>query len=156
MSGLCGWIGHGSITTENRQLAERMTRPLVRFDDSKVQILVGSNSALAVAGNGDNVHLYQNKELMVALWGRAEFLDSHLAQLAHTDGIARTLAKSWLKSGEKAFAGLAHHQRSVRVPEARAAAQHPVASGNPGVGSDRERRQVEASLDRPGSPFKRR
>lgn len=106
MSGLCGWIGHGSITTENRQLAERMTRPLVRFDDSKVQILVGRNSALAVAGNGDNVHLYQNKELMVALWGRAEFLDSHLAQLAHTDGIARTLAKSWLESGEKAFAGL--------------------------------------------------
>jgi asparagine synthase (glutamine-hydrolysing) len=43
---------------------------------------------------------------MVALWGRAEFLDSHLAQLAHTDGIARTLAKSWLESGEKAFAGL--------------------------------------------------
>jgi len=106
VSGLCGWIGHGSITTENRQLAERMTRPLVRFDDSKVQILVGRNSALAVAGNGDNVHLYQNKELMVALWGRAEFLDSHLAQLAHTDGIARTLAKSWLESGEKAFAGL--------------------------------------------------
>ncbi len=106
MSGLCGWIGHGSITTENRQLAERMTRPLVRFDDSKVQILVGRNNALAVAANGDNAHLYQNKELMVALWGRAQFLDSHLAQLAHTDGIASTLAKSWLESGEKAFAGL--------------------------------------------------
>ena len=106
MSGLCGWIGHGSTTTENRQLAERMTRPLVRFDDSNVQILVGRNSALAVAANSDNAHLYQNKELMVALWGRVQFLDSHLAQLAHTDGIAKTLAKSWLESGEKAFAGL--------------------------------------------------
>jgi asparagine synthase (glutamine-hydrolysing) len=106
VSGLCGWIGHGSTTTENRQLAERMTRPLVRFDDSNVKILVGRNSALAVAANSDNAHLYQNKELMVALWGRVQFLDSHLAQLAHTDGIAKTLAKSWLESGEKAFAGL--------------------------------------------------
>ncbi len=83
-----------------------MARPLVRFDDSNVQILVGGNSALAVAANGDSAHFYQNKELMVALWGRVEFLDSHLAQLAHTDGVAKTLANSWLDNGEKALAGL--------------------------------------------------
>ncbi|MEE8150238.1 MAG: asparagine synthase, partial [Nitrosomonadaceae bacterium] len=106
MSGLCGWIGHGSIITENRQLAERMARPLVRFDDSNVQILVGRNSALAVAANGESAHFYQNKELMVALWGRPQFLDSRLAQLARTDGVAKTLANSWLDNGEKAFAGL--------------------------------------------------
>jgi len=106
VSGLCGWIGHGSIIAENRQLAERMARPLVRFDDSNVQILVGENSALAVAANGDSAHFYQNKELMVALWGRVQFLDSHLAQLAHTDGVAKTLVNSWLDNGEKAFAGL--------------------------------------------------
>jgi len=106
VSGLCGWIGHGSIIAENRQLAERMARPLVSFDDSNVQILVGENSALAVAANGDSAHFYQNKELMVALWGRVQFLDSHLAQLAHTDGVAKTLVNSWLDNGEKAFAGL--------------------------------------------------
>ncbi len=106
MSGLCGWIGHGSIIAENRQLAERMARPLVRFDDSNVQILVGGNSALAVAANGDSAHFYQNKELMVAIWGRVQFLDSHLTQLAHTDGVAKTLANSWLDNGEKALAGL--------------------------------------------------
>jgi len=106
VSGLCGWIGHGSIIAENRQLAERMARPLVRFDDNNVQILVGRNSALAVAANGDSAHFYQNKELMVALWGRVQFLDSRLAQLAHTDGVANTLANSWLDNGEKAFAGL--------------------------------------------------
>ena len=106
MSGLCGWIGHGSTTTENRQLAEQMVRPLVRYDDSNVQILVGGNSALAVAANSESAHIYQNKKLMVAIWGRAKFSDSDLAQLSHTDGMAKTLANSWLKNGEKAFSGL--------------------------------------------------
>ena len=106
MSGLCGWIGHGSTTTENRQLAEQMVRPLVRYDDSNVQILVGGNSALAIAANSESAHIYQNKKLMVAIWGRAKFSDSGLAQLSHTDGMAKTLANSWLKNGEKAFSGL--------------------------------------------------
>ncbi len=106
MSGLCGWIGQGSTTTENRELVERMARPLAHFDNSKVQIIVGRNSALAIAAKDDNTHLYQNKGLMVALWGRVQFLNSHLAQLAHTDGIAKTLAINWLDDGEKAFAGL--------------------------------------------------
>lgn len=107
MSGLCGWINCGSVTNENRKLIERMARPLAHFDNSKVQILVGRNSALAIAAKTDSTHLYQSKGLIVALWGRVQFLDSHLAQLAHTDGIAKTLAKSWLDNGEKAFACLA-------------------------------------------------
>jgi asparagine synthase (glutamine-hydrolysing) len=106
VSGLCGWIGHGVTATENRQLAEQMVRPLVRFDDSNVQILVGGNSALAVAANSENAHIYQNKGLMVALWGRVKFSDSRLTQLSHTEGIAKTLANDWLKNGEKAFADL--------------------------------------------------
>jgi len=106
VSGLCGWIGHGSTTTENRQLAEQMVRPLVRYDDSNVQILVGGNSALAVAANSESAHIYQNNKLMVAIWGRAKFSDSDLAQLSHTDGMAKTLANSWLENGEKAFSDL--------------------------------------------------
>ena len=103
MSGLCGWIGHGSTTTENRQLVEQMVRPLVCCDDSNVQILVGGNSALAVAANSESTHIYQNKNLMVAIWGRAKFLEPDLAQLSHTDGIAKTLANSWLKNGGKSI-----------------------------------------------------
>ena len=106
MSGLCGWIGHGSTTTENRQLVEQMVRPLVRCDDSNVQILVGGNSALAVAANSESAHIYQNKDLMVAIWGRAKFSDPDLAQLSHTDGMAKTLANSWLKYGGKIFSDL--------------------------------------------------
>ena len=106
MSGLCGWIGHGSTTTENRQLVEQMVRPLVRFDDSKVQILVGGNSGLAVAANSESTHIYQNQNLMVAIWGRTKFSDPDLAQLSHTDGMAKTLANSWLRNGEKAFSDL--------------------------------------------------
>jgi len=106
VSGLCGWIGHGSTITENKKLAERMSRPLVRFDNSKIEILAGGNSALAVAANDKSAHLYQNNGLMVALWGQVQFSDSHLAKLSHTDGIAKTLANSWLKNGEKAFVDL--------------------------------------------------
>jgi asparagine synthase (glutamine-hydrolysing) len=106
VSGLCGWIGHGLTTTENRQLAEQMVRPLVRFDDSNVQILVGGNSALAVAANSESAHIYQNKKLMAAIWGRVKFSDSNLAQLSHTDGMAKTLANSWLENGEKVFSDL--------------------------------------------------
>ena len=106
MSGLCGWIGHGSTTTENKKLAERMSGPLVRFDNSKVEVLAGGNSALAVAANDKSAHLYKNNDLLVALWGQVQFSDSHLAKLSHTGGIAKTLANSWLKNGEKAFADL--------------------------------------------------
>ncbi|MDN5935801.1 MAG: asparagine synthase C-terminal domain-containing protein [Nitrosospira sp.] len=106
MSGLCGWIGHGASVTENLQLVQRMAVPLARFDGGGVQALAGGRSALAVAANGDSVHLYQREGLLVALWGRPGFGEPHLTQLARAEGMAKALADHWREKGEKAIASL--------------------------------------------------
>lgn len=100
MSGLCGWMGYGATTAENRQTIERMAGPLARFDGSGVQALVGGSSALAVAARGDSTHLYQKEGLLVAVWGLVRFMDSRLAQLAQAEGVAKVLADGWREGGE--------------------------------------------------------
>lgn len=100
MSGLCGWIGYGATTAENRQIVERMAGPLARFDGSGVLALAGGSSALAVAASGDNAHLYQKEGLLVAVWGRVRFMDSRLARLAQVEGAAKALADGWREGGE--------------------------------------------------------
>ena len=106
MSGLCGWMGYGSTTTVNRQLAERMAEPLARFDRSRVQSLVGGKSALAVAANSESAHVYQMEGLLVAVWGQVRFLDAHLAQLAQANGVAKILAQGWREKGAQVCASL--------------------------------------------------
>lgn len=100
MSGLCGWIGYGATSAENRQIVERMVGPLARFDGSEVQALVGGGSALAVAARGDSAHLYQQEGLLVAVWGRVRFMDSRLALLAQAEGVAKALADGWRQGRE--------------------------------------------------------
>jgi len=100
VSGLCGWIGYGATTAENRQVVERMAVPLARFDGSGVRALAGGKSALAVAARGDSAHLYQKEGLLVAVWGWVRFMDSRLAQLAQAEGVAKVLADGWREGGE--------------------------------------------------------
>ncbi len=106
MSGLCGWIGHGATVTENLQLVQQMAVPLARFDGSKIQVLAGGKSALAIAANANSAHFYQKDGLLVALWGRAGFSESRLNQLSQAEGMAKTLADSWRERGEKVFESL--------------------------------------------------
>ncbi|BAN36787.1 asparagine synthase [Sulfuricella denitrificans skB26] len=100
MSGLCGWIGYGATTAENRQIVERMAGPLARFDGSNIQTLVGRAGALTVAASGDSAHLYHNEGLLVAVWGRVRFMESRLALLAQAEGVAKVLADGWREKGE--------------------------------------------------------
>ncbi len=106
MSGLCGWIGQDGSVTENLQLARRMAGPLARFDGSVVEAVAGRNSGLAIAASGDNKHIYQKNGLLLALWGRANFLEPRLIQLARAEGVAKTLADDWRERGEKALENL--------------------------------------------------
>ena len=106
MSGLCGWTGQDGSVTENLQLAKRMAGPLARFDGSVVEAVAGRNSGLAIAASGDNKHIYQKNGLFLALWGRANFLEPRLIQLARTEGVAKTLAEDWRERGEKALKNL--------------------------------------------------
>jgi len=106
VSGLCGWIGYGTAATDNRQLVERMAGALARFDASGIQALAGGKSALAVAANLESAHVYQKEGLLVAVWGQVRFKDARLAQLARTEGVAKTLAEGWLDKGEQVCADL--------------------------------------------------
>lgn len=106
MSGLCGWIGHGHSATENLELVRRMAAPLGRFDSSNALTSAGNSNAVAVAGNGGSAHIYQREGFLAAVWGRARFLEPRLTQLAHTNGVAKTLADEWRERGEKALASL--------------------------------------------------
>lgn len=106
MSGLCGWIGHGNSIPDNLHLVRRMAERLVRFDGTDMRPEAGRISAASVAANRGSAHTFQNDGLIVALWGRANFRDSRLAQLVQTQGLARTLADQWRTNGEKIFADL--------------------------------------------------
>jgi asparagine synthase (glutamine-hydrolysing) len=107
LSGLCGWIGHGNPASENLQLVRQMAGPLSRFDGCDIKALAGMGSALAVAGRDGSSHLYQKDGVTVAIWGRPGFLEPQLAQLALSQGVAKTLADHWYARGDKAFANLA-------------------------------------------------
>ena len=107
MSGLCGWIGHSNSASENLQLARQMAGPLSRFDGCDIKALAGMGSALAVAARDGSSHLYQKDGLMVAIWGRLSFVEPQLAQLALSQGVAKTLADHWRACGGKAFVNLA-------------------------------------------------
>jgi asparagine synthase (glutamine-hydrolysing) len=106
MSGLCGWTGFGATPSDNRQLVERMARPLARFDAGNVQALSATKSAVAIATKSKRSDVHQHDGLLVAISGRAKFRDARLAQRAQTEGIAKTLAEEWRSKGANAFADL--------------------------------------------------
>ncbi|SFO13923.1 asparagine synthase (glutamine-hydrolysing) [Nitrosospira briensis] len=106
MSGLCGWLAHGGSVTENLHLAQQMAAPLGRFDSSGVHASAGGKSAVAVAARDGSAHIYQKEGLLASVWGRARFVEPRLAELAHAEGIAKTLADNWRERGEQTFASL--------------------------------------------------
>jgi asparagine synthase (glutamine-hydrolysing) len=106
MSGLCGWIGFGTSASENRQLVERMARPLVRFDTSDLQAKVATKSALAIAVKNRSGDVYQRDGVLVAISGQVKFRDPRLAEKSQAEGIAKTLIENWRDKGANAFADL--------------------------------------------------
>ena len=106
MSGLCGWIGRDGTAVEHRQLIEQMLKPIVRFDGSNAQTLIGARAGLAVAANNNGMHFYQKAGVLVGLWGYVKFQDARLNQLIQIEGVAKILADNWQVKGEKILADL--------------------------------------------------
>jgi asparagine synthase (glutamine-hydrolysing) len=106
MSGLCGWINFGASPSENRDLVERMARPLTRFDSSNLRCHSVPKSAAALAINNRSGDIYQHNNLLVAISGQAKFRDHRLAQKSQAEGLAKTLAEEWRTNGPTAFAHL--------------------------------------------------
>ncbi|HJT51735.1 MAG TPA: asparagine synthase C-terminal domain-containing protein, partial [Nitrosospira sp.] len=84
-----------------------MAVPFTRFDGSSIHAEAGGESAVAVAARDGGVSVHRKDDLLAAVWGRARFLEPRLAELARTQGVAKTLAEAWRERGEKVLAGLA-------------------------------------------------
>ncbi|MGC2518209.1 MAG: asparagine synthase C-terminal domain-containing protein [Burkholderiales bacterium] len=81
-----------------------MAAPLRRFDGSKV--LSGSSDFGAVAAASGNASVFQDNELLVAVWGNARFADADLAALAQRHGTAHALAKGYARKGTGVLTGI--------------------------------------------------
>lgn len=106
MGGLCGWMGRGATSAENRQLIERMVKPISQFDHGDIKALIGEKSAFAIIANPGSAHTYQAGTLLVGVWGRIRFQDAGLNQRLQTESAAKILLEIWLEKREKVFADL--------------------------------------------------
>jgi asparagine synthase (glutamine-hydrolysing) len=102
MSGLCGWFG-GAESADPQTIAA-MAAPLNRFDGSAVRSASGSFGAVAVSGA--NADLFQDGDLLVAVWGNARFADADLAAQAQRHGAARALAQGYRRTGSEVLKAL--------------------------------------------------
>ena len=106
MGGLCGWIGQSGSAVENKQLIERMLKPIIQFDEHTDQTVIGNNSALAIVAPQSSTHTFQQDGVLVGLWGHVRFVDKKLNQVQPIENVAKTLFHNWLESGESAFVNL--------------------------------------------------
>lgn len=108
MSGLCGWIGYGGADDQIQPIIERMTKPLIRFDGSPAQSLIGNRVALALAASNRYSHTYRKEGLFVGLWGYAKFSNNsvELNRLVDREGIAKVIADQWPLKREAILADL--------------------------------------------------
>jgi asparagine synthase (glutamine-hydrolysing) len=106
MGGLCGWISQSGSATENKQLIERMAKPILQFDEHSSQTVIGRKSALAIVAQHGCNHTFQQDGVLVGLWGRVQFLDQKRNQIVHAENVAKALLQSWLEIGESAFVNL--------------------------------------------------
>jgi asparagine synthase (glutamine-hydrolysing) len=126
MSGLCGWIDNYPSDNSNAALINSsggscmadalqqrshclstMAAPLSQFDGSRVQQMIGSVSAVAVASHLDCAHLYKKNGLLIALWGYASLSGQALIPNADINiTLGENLARLWRRDGAQACCAL--------------------------------------------------
>lgn len=106
MSGLCGWIGHNATVSENQQLIDKMLEAVVRFDRHESKKIIGARAALAIADHDYRVHVYQDSELLVGIWGQVKFQNEHLNSRVQTEGVAKIVADNWRDQNKNILAEL--------------------------------------------------
>lgn len=108
MSGICGWFDTEHADPADPQSIAPMAAALTRFDGSASRTTSAGFGSVAIAipasGRAD---VFQDDLQIVAVWGRARFTDTALAELAQRDGIAHALAHAYARQGTVAFATIA-------------------------------------------------
>ena len=102
MTGLCGWFDPAGTDANAHQAIAAMAAVLSRFDGGAVRSAAAGSGAVAAAGNDADV--FQSGTQLVAISGRARFIDADLAGLAQHQGIARALAEGYARRRTDVFA----------------------------------------------------
>jgi asparagine synthase (glutamine-hydrolysing) len=106
MSGLCGWFCGERPGSASAVLIATMAEKLTRFDGSAIRSASANFGALAVAGAGSDIDVFQSEEQLVAVWGRGRFTDNDLAELARSHGIAKAVAQGYANKRTDVLAAL--------------------------------------------------
>ena len=106
MSGLCGWIDGGHAGAADPELIAKMAAAINRFDQSRVHSARREFGQVAAAATGSDVDLYQSDEQLVAVWGRVNFNEPALADVALGNGVAQALAQGYARQRSGVFATL--------------------------------------------------
>lgn len=106
MSGLCGWYRRDPVGLAAPSAIAAMAAALNRFDGSAARIATTDFGSVAAVAAGTEADVYQNDKHLVAVWGRARFTDSGLADLAQRNGIALALAQGYARRHTDVFAAL--------------------------------------------------
>lgn len=95
MTGLCGWFAPARDGAADPDTITAMASAIGRGDTSEVRTASSNTGAVAAAAPAGAADVHRDGELLVAVWGRAQFADSELAGLARDGGIARALARGY-------------------------------------------------------------
>jgi asparagine synthase (glutamine-hydrolysing) len=107
MSGICGWLSSDRSAIENRQIIDRMTGLLARFDNNPTQTAIQGGAALSVVAKASHAHLYEKEGLIIGIWGRIKSRNAHLQAAIEAKGMAEALADQWRQKEKKLFSDLA-------------------------------------------------
>lgn len=107
MSGFCGWLETNPAAMDNRQIMERMTKPLTCFDNSPVQTIIKGDCALSIAAAPHLTHLYEADDLLITIYGDIKFKQTSVQSDTRQGNVAAVLADQWRQRGKAVFATLA-------------------------------------------------
>ena len=106
MSGLCGWMAADATHAAPPAAITAMAAGLARHDGSRVRSAAAEFGAVTASSMGDDADVFRNKDVLVAVAGRACFTDRDLAERARRHGIAAALAHGYARRHTDVFAAL--------------------------------------------------
>src|SRR3982074_536920 len=103
MSGLCGWFDKECTGAAGPESIAVMAAAINRFDSNPIQSACAAFGRVAVAARPGEVHVFQDHDQLVAIWGDAHFHDVELTQLAQRTGMGHALAHGYASIREDVF-----------------------------------------------------
>lgn len=100
MGSICGWLGPATELENARQITGKMARGIGADGDPSLRSAHSSTAGIAVCSQFDQVNLYQDADILVALEGQPRWDSDELAAIARTDGPAAAAAAGYRRDGK--------------------------------------------------------